>query len=100
MDLGATRFTTFRLVTSCRTWARRCWRAALLAFALSFDEIVVTTFTSPPDITTLPLWINTNILGRSQAPIVNVVAAALILLSVIPIYFSQKLSGDQTGGRL
>jgi len=99
MDLGADAFTTFRRVTfpSIRS---ALIAGALLAFALSFDEIVVTTFTSPPDITTLPLWINTNILGRSQAPIVNVVAAALILLSVIPIYFSQKLSGDQTGGRL
>jgi putative spermidine/putrescine transport system permease protein len=99
MDLGATRFTTFRLVT-LPNLGSALLAGALLAFALSFDEIVVTTFTSPPDITTLPLWINTNILGRSQAPIVNVVAAALILLSVIPIYFSQKLSGDQTGGRL
>ena len=60
----------------------------------------MTTFTSPPDIETLPLWIFTNLLGRSQAPIVNVVAAGLIVLSVIPIYLSQKLSGDQTGGRL
>jgi putative spermidine/putrescine transport system permease protein len=99
MDLGATRFTTFRLVTMPNLGAALL-AGALLAFALSFDEIVVTTFTSPPDIQTLPLWIYTNILGRSQAPIVNVVAAALILLSVIPIYLSQKLSGDQTGGRL
>ena len=99
MDLGATRFTTFRLVTF-PILRSALLAGALLAFALSFDEIVVTTFTPPPDIQTLPLWIYTNILGRSQAPIVNVVAAALILLSVIPIYFSQKLSGDQTGGRL
>jgi putative spermidine/putrescine transport system permease protein len=99
MDLGATRFTTFRLVT-LPNLGSALLAGALLAFALSFDEIVVTTFTSPPDIQTLPLWIYTNILGRSQAPIVNVVAASLIFLSVIPIYLSQKLSGDQTGGRL
>jgi putative spermidine/putrescine transport system permease protein len=99
MDLGATRFTTFRLVT-LPNLGSALLAGGLLAFALSFDEIVVTTFTSPPDIETLPLWINTNILGRQQAPIVNVVAAALIFLSVIPIYFSQKLSGDETGGRL
>jgi putative spermidine/putrescine transport system permease protein len=99
MDLGATRSTTFRLVT-LPNLGTALLAGGLLAFALSFDEIVVTTFTSPPDIQTLPLWIYNNILGRSQAPIVNVTAAALILLSVIPIYLSQKVSGDQTGGRL
>jgi putative spermidine/putrescine transport system permease protein len=99
MDLGATRFTTFRLVTLPNLGAALL-AGGLLAFALSFDEIVVTTFTAPADIQTLPLWIFTNLLGRSQAPIVNVVAAGLILLSAIPIYLSQKLSGDETGGRL
>ena len=46
MDLGADTFQTFRLTSPSRCSARRCWRAALLAFALSFDEIVVTTFTA------------------------------------------------------
>ncbi len=99
MDLGATRFTTFRLVT-LPNLGSALLAGGLLAFALSFDEIVVTTFTAPADIQTLPLWIYANLLSRQQAPIVNVAAAALILLSVIPIYLSQKLSGDQTGGRL
>ena len=72
----------------------------LLAFALSFDEIVVTTFTAPPDIQTLPLWIYSNLLNRQQAPVVNVAAAGLILLSLIPIFLTQKLSGDRAGGRL
>jgi putative spermidine/putrescine transport system permease protein len=99
MDLGATRLTTFRLVT-LPNLASALFAGGLLAFALSFDEIVVTTFTAPPDIQTLPLWIYNNLLGRSQAPIVNVAAAGLILLSVIPIYLSQRLSGDSTGGRL
>lgn len=99
MDLGATRFTTFRLVT-LPNLGSALLAGGLLAFALSFDEIVVTTFTAPADIQTLPLWIYTNLLSRQQAPIVNVAAAGLILLSVIPIYLSQKLSGDQTGGGL
>ncbi len=99
LDLGATRLTTFRLVT-LPNLGSALLAGGLLAFALSFDEIVVTTFTAPPDVQTLPLWIYNNLLGRSQAPIVNVAAAALVLLSIIPIYLSQKLSGDQTGGRL
>ena len=56
MDLGATRFTTFRLVT-LPNLRSALFAGALLAFALSFDEIVVTTFTAPADIQTLPLWI-------------------------------------------
>jgi putative spermidine/putrescine transport system permease protein len=99
MDLGATRWTTFRLVT-VPNLATALLAGALLAFALSFDEIVVTTFTAPPDIQTLPLWIYNNLLSRQQAPIVNVAAAGLILLSTVPIYLSQRLSGDRGGGRL
>lgn len=99
MDLGATRWTTFRLVTMPNLGSALV-AGGVLAFALSFDEIVVTTFTAPPDILTLPLWIYSNLLNRQQAPVVNVAAAALIVLSLIPIYLTQKLSGDKTGGRL
>ena len=48
----------------------------------------------------MPLWIYTNLLNRQQAPVVNVAAAGLILLSLIPIFLTQKLSGDRSGGRL
>lgn len=99
MDLGATRLTTFRLIT-LPNLGSALLAGGVLAFALSFDEIVVTTFTAPPDILTLPLWIYSNLLNRQQAPVVNVAAAALILLSLVPIYLTQKLSGDNTGGRL
>ncbi len=99
MDLGATRWETFRLVTFPNLRSALL-AGGLLAFALSFDEIVVTTFTAPPDIQTLPLWIYNNLLSRQQAPIVNVAAAGLVLLSVVPIFLSQRLSGDATGGRL
>jgi len=99
MDLGATRALTFRLVTLPNLTGALV-AGGVLAFALSFDEIVVTTFTAPPDIQTLPLWIYQNLLNRQQAPVVNVAAATLILLSIVPIWLTQKLSGDNTGGRL
>ena len=100
MDLGAHTFTTFRLVTF--PLLRGAMLAgALLAFGLSFDEIVVTLFTAPPGVTTLPIWIFQNLSRPNQAPVVNVVAAVLVVASIIPIYLSQRLAGDTTaGGRI
>ncbi len=98
MDLGANSFTTFRLVTA-PLLRGAFFAGALLAFGLSFDEIVVTLFTAPPGVTTLPIWIFQNLFRPNQAPVVNVVAAALIVLSIIPIYLSQRLTGDSTAGR-
>ena len=48
----------------------------------------------------MPLWIFDNLFRPNQAPVVNVVAAILIVLSLLPIWAAQKLSGDETGGRL
>ena len=93
MDLGANGFTTFRLITLPNLLSA-LFAAAILAFGLSFDEIVVTTFTAGPGIQTLPIWIYNNLFRPNQAPIVNVVAATLILVSILPIYLSQKLSSD------
>ncbi len=59
-------------------------------------EIVVTTFTAGPGVQTLPIWIFNNLFRPNQAPIVNVVAAILIVFSIIPIYLSQRLSQDPT----
>ena len=100
MDLGANTFTTFRLITF--PLLREAMLAgALLAFGLSFDEIVVTLFTAPPGVTTLPIWIFQNLSRPNQAPVVNVVAACLVVASIIPIYLSQKLAGESTaGGRI
>jgi putative spermidine/putrescine transport system permease protein len=96
-DLGAGPFMTFRRVTF--PMLRSALLAgALLAFGLSFDEIVVTTFTAGPEVQTLPLWIFQNLFRPNQAPVVNVVAAVLVLLSAIPIYLAQRLSGDVTSG--
>ncbi len=100
MDLGATGFTTFRLVTF--PMLRSALLAGgLLAFALSFDEIIVTTFTLGTGMETLPIWIYDNLFRPNQAPIVNVVAAVLIVASTVPVYLAQRLSGDTaSGGRL
>ncbi|MBX6382217.1 MAG: ABC transporter permease [Microbispora sp.] len=91
-DLGADTFTTFRLVTF-PMMRSALLAGGLLAFALSFDEIIVTTFTAGAGVRTLPIWIFENLFRPNQAPVVNVVAAALILVSVIPIYIAQRLSG-------
>ena len=100
MDLGADGFTTFRLVT-LPNLSSALFAGGLLAFGLSFDEIVVTTFTAGPGIQTLPIWIYNNLFRPNQAPIVNVVAATLVMLSIAPIYLSQRLSTDSTSaGRL
>jgi putative spermidine/putrescine transport system permease protein len=102
MDLGADTFTTFRLVT-LPLLRGALLAGALLAFGLSFDEIVVTLFTAPPGVTTLPIWIFENLFRPNQGPVVNVVAAILVLVSVVPIYLSQRLAGDTAttaGGRV
>jgi putative spermidine/putrescine transport system permease protein len=66
---------------------------ALLAFALSFDEVIVTTFTAGQQ-QTLPIWILTNLSRPNQLPIVNVVAVLAILLSLIPVYVAQRITAD------
>ena len=102
MDLGAGRWTTFRLVTFPMLRSSLL-AGALLSFGLSFDEIVVTTFTASSHDQTLPLWIFQNLFRPNQAPIVNVVAAFLMILSAIPIYIAQRMSGGtaeaMTGAR-
>ena len=96
MDLGADSWQTFRFVTlpSIRT---ALLAGALLAFALSFDEIIVTTFTAGAGVQTLPIWIFANLSRPNQLPIVNVVALMVILLSAIPVYFAQRLSRESAG---
>lgn len=97
MDLGAGTFTTFRLVTF--PMLRSALLAGgLLAFGLSFDEIIVTTFTAGAQQQTLPIWIFNNLFRPNQAPVVNVVAAVLVFLSIIPIYLAQKLAGAGSEG--
>jgi putative spermidine/putrescine transport system permease protein len=96
-DLGADTFQTFRYVTF-PLLRSALFAGGLLAFALSFDEIIVTTFTAGPGVQTLPIWIFNNLFRPNQAPIINVVAAVLIVLSVIPIYLAQRISSDSAVG--
>ena len=90
-DLGAHTSQTFRRVTF--PLVRSALLAGgLLAVALSFDEIVVTTFTSGISTKTLPQWIFENLARPNQLPIVNVVATAVVLLSIIPVWWAQRLT--------
>jgi len=91
MDLGAGIGQTFRLVTFPQ-FRTAFVAGGLLAFALSFDEVVVTIFTAPPGVDTLPLWILNTMARPNEGNLVNVVATVLILLSLIPVYISQRLS--------
>jgi putative spermidine/putrescine transport system permease protein len=95
-DLGAGVFTTFRLVTFPQLRSALL-AGGLLAFALSFDEIIVTTFTIGAGQQTLPVWILQNLFRPNQAPVVNVVAVVLILISIVPIWLAQRLSEDSVG---
>ena len=95
MDLGANGWLTFRHVTF-PTLRTALVAGGLLAFALSLDEIIVTTFTIGNE-QTLPIWIFANYARPNQLPIVNVVGVLVILLSIIPVYLANKLSQDPVG---
>jgi putative spermidine/putrescine transport system permease protein len=99
-DLGAHTFQTFRYITFplLRT---ALLAGGLLAFGLSFDEIVVTTFTAGAGLETLPIWIFKNLSRGEQQPIVTVVATAVMVLSIIPVWIALRLTSDDgpvTGG--
>jgi putative spermidine/putrescine transport system permease protein len=95
-DLGAHTWQTFRFVTfpSMQTALAA---GALLAFALSFDEIIVTTFTIGAGEETLPIWIFRNLFRPNQLPIVDAVAVIVILISIVPVYLAHRLSSDEGG---
>jgi putative spermidine/putrescine transport system permease protein len=100
-DLGADTWQTFRFVTF-PTMRSALGAGALLAFALSFDEIIVTTFTIGAGEETLPIWIFRNLFRPNQLPIVDAVAVIVIVISIIPVYLAHRLSsgeGGVTGGK-
>ncbi|MDX6637958.1 MAG: putative spermidine/putrescine transport system permease protein, partial [Solirubrobacterales bacterium] len=93
-DLGAHTWQTFRYITLPNMRSALA-AGALLAFALSFDEIIVTTFTIGAGQQTLPIWIFDNLFRPNELPIVNVVALFVVLLSAIPVYLAHRLTRDE-----
>ena len=96
-DLGATGFQTFRYVT-LPVIATALVAGGLLAFALSFDEIVVTYFTAGAQ-NTLPLLLFGFIRQGQNLPIVNAIALVVIVVSLIPVALAQRLTSDPGAGR-
>ena len=96
-DLGADLWQTFRHVTFPAVRSAML-AGALLAFALSFDEVIVTIFTAG-GVKTLPIWIFQSFRLANQVALVNVAGLGAILLSVIPVYFATRLSGGVVGAR-
>jgi putative spermidine/putrescine transport system permease protein len=97
-DLGASTAQTFRYVLFPQLRSALV-AGALLAFALSFDEIIVTTFTAGGQ-ETLPIWIFSNLSRPRSLPVVNVVALFVIALSIVPVWFAQRLTTDPAGTAL
>jgi putative spermidine/putrescine transport system permease protein len=96
-DLGADSFTTFRRVTFPALRSAML-AGGLLAFALSFDEVIVTIFTAG-GVKTLPIWIFQSFRLNNQIPLVNVAGVIAILLSVIPVYLATRISSGVAGAR-
>jgi len=92
MDLGADGIQTFRYVT-LPTISTALISGALLAFALSFDEVIVTTFTAGAQ-NTLPLWIFGNIRLGQELPQVNVVVFIVLAVTVLPVALAQRLTRE------
>jgi putative spermidine/putrescine transport system permease protein len=92
MDLGADGWQTFRYVT-LPTISTALISGGLLAFALSFDEVIVTTFTAGAQ-NTLPLWIFGNMRLGQQLPEVNVVVFLILVATIVPVTIAQRLTRE------
>jgi putative spermidine/putrescine transport system permease protein len=96
MDLGADGFQTFRYIILPNI-GTALLAGGMLAFALSFDEVIVTTFTAGPQ-QTLPIWMLEELVRPRQRPVTNVVAMVVVLVTLLPILLAFYLTrgGDQT----
>lgn len=92
MDLGATGLATFRHVVLPNI-ATALFAGGMLAFALSFDEVIVTTFTAGQE-ETLPIWIANQLTRPRNRPVTNVVAVFVVVVTFIPILLAQKMTRD------
>ncbi len=90
MDLGADGFQTLRHIILPQLGSALL-AGALLAFALSFDEVIVTTFTAGQQ-TTLPIWMLQELIRPRQRPVTNVVAVVIIALTFLPILLAYRLT--------
>lgn len=99
MDLGANGFETFRHVI-LPNLATALLAGGMLAFALSFDEVIVTTFTAGQQ-ATLPIWMLEELVRPRQRPVTNVVAMVVVLVTFLPILLAYYLTrdGDQVAGQ-
>ena len=98
MDLGADGFQTFRHVVLPQI-ASALLAGGMLAFALSFDEVIVTTFTAGQQ-STLPIWMLNELIRPRQRPVTNVVSIFVVAITFIPILAAYYLTreGEHTGG--
>src|SRR5688572_32440451 len=94
MDLGANSFQTFRYVVLPNI-ATALLAGGMLAFALSFDEVIVTTFTVGQQ-STLPIWIFSQLTRPRDRPVTNVVATFVILITFLPIFLAQRISAQSS----
>jgi putative spermidine/putrescine transport system permease protein len=92
MDLGADGFQTFRYVVLPNV-ATALLAGGMLAFALSFDEVIVTTFTAGQK-QTLPIWMLAEVMRPRQRPVTNVVAVFVMAVTFLPILLAQRLTRD------
>jgi putative spermidine/putrescine transport system permease protein len=99
MDLGADGFQTLRHIVLPNI-ATALLAGGMLAFALSFDEVIVTTFTAGQQ-STLPIWMLEELVRPRQRPVTNVVAMLVVLVTLLPILGAYYLTrdGDQIGGQ-
>ena len=98
MDLGADSFQTFRYIILPNI-GTALLAGGMLAFALSFDEVIVTTFTAGQQ-STLPIWMLEELVRPRQRPVTNVVAMVVVLVTFLPILGAYYLTrdGDQVAG--
>jgi putative spermidine/putrescine transport system permease protein len=95
MDLGANNLQTFFYVI-LPNMGTAILAGGMLAFALSFDEVIVTTFTAGQQ-TTLPIWMFSELIRPRQRPITNVVAVFIMFITFIPIVFASYMASKTSG---